>query len=170
MASSGRRKKGGRTTIADTSFYVFFIDDIDGIEYLAAIARSCMLVATALVMKELSRKRHAGELRGMVAPAGFDYHIAEALRPFFNGRRPVRGEHEVIALGHLMHKRGVQFTVIIDDGRARVLFNIRDRVCFLIDRLPGPVNSGIVKLPEILPGAAGRFCSSSSSGAPPRRR
>ena len=112
---------GGRTTtaIADTSFYVFFIDNMDGIEYLAVIAGSYLLVATALVMKELSRNRDAEELRGMVVPAGFEYYIAETLRPFFNGRRPVRGEHEVIALGHLMHKRGVPVVVIIDDGRAR---------------------------------------------------
>ena len=108
-----------RATIADTSFYVFFVDDIDGLEYLAAIARSCMLMATALVMKELSRKRDAENLRGMVVPAGFEYDIAETLRPFFDEQRSVRGEHEVIAFGHIMHKRGVPSTVIIDDSQAR---------------------------------------------------
>lgn len=108
-----------RATIADTSFYIFFLDDIDGLGYLAAIARSRMLVATALVMKELSRKQNVEELLKMVVPAGFEYEITETLRPFFNGPGRVRGEHEVIAFGHVMHKRAAQFTVIIDDAAAK---------------------------------------------------
>ena len=108
-----------RATIADTSFYIFFVDDIDGLGYLAAIAESCMLVATALVMRELSRKRSAEVLRKMVVPAGFEYEIAETLRPFFETPSCVRGEHEVIAFGHVMHKRAAPFTVIIDDDDAR---------------------------------------------------
>ena len=108
-----------RATIADTSFYIFFIDDIDGLGYLTAIARSCRLVVTALVMKELSRKRSVEHLRKLVVPAGHDYDISRALRPFFYKQRPVRGEHEVIMLSHMMHTDGIPFTMIIDDGQAR---------------------------------------------------
>ena len=108
-----------RATIADTSFYIFFIDDIDGLGYLTAIAESCMLVATALVMKEISRKRSVDTLRRMAVPAGFEYEIGETLRPFFETPSCARGEHEVIAFGHVMHKRAVPFTVIIDDAHAR---------------------------------------------------
>ena len=108
-----------RATIADTSFYIFFIGDIDGLGYLTAIAESFMLIATTLVMKELSRKHSVEGLREMIVPSGFEYDIAETLRPFFDSRRRARGEHEVIAFGHLMHKRAVPFTVIIDDAPAK---------------------------------------------------
>lgn len=108
-----------RATVADTSFYIFFLDDIDGLGYLAAIARSCKLVVTTLVMKELSRKRGAERLRKMVVPAGLDYDMARALHPAFYGGRPARGEHDVVMHCHMMHKDGIPFTMIIDDAPAR---------------------------------------------------
>lgn len=116
-----------RASIADTSFYIFFRDDMDGLGYLTAIARSRMLVATTLVMKELSQKRSSEEkLLKMVVPAGFEYEIAEALRPFLGGPGYVRGEHEVIALGHVMHKRTVLSTVIMDDAAAARRFALKN--------------------------------------------
>ena len=86
-----------------------------------------MLVATALVMKELLRKRSGAEkLLKTVVPAGLECETAEALWPFLDGPGYVRGEHEVIAFGHVMHKRAVQFTVIIDDAAAARRFALED--------------------------------------------
>ena len=86
-----------------------------------------MLVAAALVMKGLSRRRSGAEkLLKMVVPAGFEYEIAEALRPFLDGPGYVRGEHEVIAFGHVMHKRAVQSTVIMDDAAAARRFALKN--------------------------------------------
>lgn len=99
-------------------------------------------------MKELSRKRGAERLRKMAAPAGLDYDMARAPRPAFYGRRPARGEHDVVMLCHMMHKGGMEG----GGAGGRGLRQMR------------PAGSGLVRMP------AGRCLAAGMLGAQARER
>lgn len=107
------------SVIADSSFYVFFLSDIERPAYLLMIAKSCTLLAPDLVISELG-KHHDSEILSRIVDATdlYRYGIIQALTPFIERDQAVKGEHEVIALAHVMRSRNLPFTLVLDDRAA----------------------------------------------------
>ena len=109
--------------ISDSTFYLFFIDDISRPLLLEKILKHFRPQIPPLVKKELERKGTSNNrLYVLYKYCNFfketEFHIGDALKPFFSEEEKRRGEHEVIIVSYICHALGLDFVSLIDDKEA----------------------------------------------------
>jgi len=112
--------------LADSSFYLCFLDDIEQPKVLERILERFDFLITPIVYKEVSRSTHFKYVKNhpkiiLVSKES----LGEALRPFFSEKEIEKGETEVIELAYQFYANNDSKFFIIDEEGPR-LFVIRN--------------------------------------------
>lgn len=109
--------------LADSSFYICFLDDIDRPDALSQILERFNFIITPLVFEEISKRSKpasqtiiGGNHIVRVRP---NFNFQEILRPFFSNNEVDSGEAELIALAYIWHESRRIQRLILDDSHAR---------------------------------------------------
>ena len=110
--------------MADSSFYICFLDDItreDALIRMITHAVHSFIAGRVVGSEVMGRERtdafkkvyddHVGKLEF------FDY--GELLRPLFSVEEIDKGENEVIVIGYILHSRGEDLCIVLDERSAR---------------------------------------------------
>jgi len=112
--------------LADSSFFLCFLDDIEQPEVLKRVLCKFEFLVTPLVYKEVNKSIHFKHVQNhpkiILVPKE---NLGEALRPFFSKNEIEKGETEVIELAYLFYANNDPKIFIIDDDDPR-LFVIRN--------------------------------------------
>ena len=106
--------------IADSTFYLCFLEDIKKPEVLTNILDNFDLLITPIVYKEVSLSCNFADVQSH--PKLIPYpkeNLGEALRPFFSEKQIQKGETEVIELAYDFYINGTPKMVILDDKQPR---------------------------------------------------
>lgn len=128
--------------IADSSFYLFFIDDTDCFDYLEKILKKFEAQISPTIYEEIARSPNFYLIEKIENRINFfseiDLRISEILRPFFSEEELKKGEQEVIALAYICHNLKLNFVLVIDD-RSPVRFIEKNLKC-IYNYLTGTAN------------------------------
>jgi predicted nucleic acid-binding protein len=129
--------------IADSSFYICFLTDIEEPEILDRVIDKFDFYITPLVEHEIKIDDYE-ELKKneKIIRVGDYINFGEILKPFFSTKSIEKGEHEVIGLGYHFFMIGMPFYLVIDDLEAREF--VKNNANHLISFLHGTV--GIIVL------------------------
>lgn len=112
--------------LADSSFYLCFLDDIEQPNVLKRVLDNFDFLITPMVYKEVSKSIHFNVVRNhpkiILVPKE---NLGEGLRPFFSKKEIEKGETEVIELAYRFYANDEPKIFIIDDNGPR-LFVIRN--------------------------------------------
>jgi predicted nucleic acid-binding protein len=124
--------------IADSSFYLCFLDDINDPDFLHRIIEKFDLYITPIVECEIKiEKNKSLKENKKIIRIGNYIAFGEILKPFLSKKIIDKGEHEVIGLGFHFFMIGVPFYLVIDDEEARSF--VRKNLSFLSSCLHGTV-------------------------------
>jgi len=110
--------------VPDSSFYLFFLDDIARpIELCGILAHEGFSFWTGIIIKaEIAMSEHfeaiSGEFANTVGLIDY-YRYGELVRPFFSLEEIRKGEHEVVVIAFIWDATSEEFHAIIDDGPVR---------------------------------------------------
>lgn len=106
--------------IADTSFYLCFIEDICQPATLVKIINTFDFYYSNIIEEEVDFD-NIEELRGHRNLIGLQNFVdfGQILKPFFSQEEIKKGEHEVIGMSFLFVQLGLTFIFILDDAPAR---------------------------------------------------
>lgn len=119
------RKLDSLKIIPDSSFFVFFVDDINMPYILIRILkyREFVVILCSKVIEELQNSTKIHDIINDLADRFeyFEYGMyAEILRPLFSVEEIRKGEHEVIVAGYVYHHiRKEKYLLIIDEQGVR---------------------------------------------------
>lgn len=107
--------------LADSSFYLCFLEDIEQPEVLLRILQRFDFLITPIVYKEVSKSDNFNRVQPchnlrLVSKM----NLGEILRPFFSQKEIEKGETEVIELAYEYYAEGKPRTFIIDDKEPRL--------------------------------------------------
>ena len=106
--------------LADSTFYLCFLEDIGKPEILLKILSMFKFFMPPLVLKEVSLCRNYNKIRGMSGITVLtDTSVGELLRPYLSSREIEKGEAEVIALAYIWNESAKIRNFILDDQEAR---------------------------------------------------
>lgn len=112
--------------LADSSFYLCFLDDIEQPEVLERVLERFDFLVTPIVYKEVSKSINFKYVQNhpkiILVPKN---HLGEVLRPFFSEKEIEKGETEVIELAYQFYANNDPRIFIIDEEGSR-LFIIRN--------------------------------------------
>ncbi|MFO7967690.1 MAG: hypothetical protein R6U44_08845 [Archaeoglobaceae archaeon] len=114
--------------IADSSFYICYLDDINEPDTLLETMMTLEFVVTPIVETEIKKSHSYKIIRERYLMWSETYNFGEILRPFFNVEEINRGEHEVVGLAYKFYSFGEKFYFIIDDGEVRELVENNNKV------------------------------------------
>ena len=108
----------GNFIVADSSFYICFLEDINRSDFLLFLLDRYDFAVGNKIHMEISRCEHYGIIKGnphlAILP---DYNFSEALRPFFSDYENVKGEGEAIALAVILYGlRRIDRLILDEDG------------------------------------------------------
>jgi predicted nucleic acid-binding protein len=109
-----------RQIVADSTFYICFLEDIHKPEVLTSVLDSFDLLITPLVQAEISKSSNFTKIQAH--PKLIYYareNLGEALRPFFSKKQIQKGETEVIELAYDFYVNGEPKVFILDDKQPR---------------------------------------------------
>ena len=119
----GKTKVNNPSVIADSSFYICFLDDIKKPSYLKRIITHFRFVIGRIVKNEISKSSMYRSIEPLINQAvdnfSIDENFGELLKPFFSIKEIEKGEDEVIALAYVFDSLGLHFYFILDDESAR---------------------------------------------------
>lgn len=105
--------------IADSTFYICFLDCIQRPEVLIKILENFKPHIPARVFKEVSQSKNAHHLLKKKDCLNiFDklhLNLGEVLRPFVSESELEKGEHETIILAYVCNRMGFNFILILDE-------------------------------------------------------
>jgi predicted nucleic acid-binding protein len=111
---------GDNQIVADSTFYLCFIEDVKKPEVLVSILDKFDLLMTPIVYKEVNCSSNFDIIKNH--PKLILYpkkSLGEVLRPFFSEKQILKGETEVIELAYNFYIAGTLKTLILDDKQAR---------------------------------------------------
>jgi predicted nucleic acid-binding protein len=124
--------------LADSSFYLCFLDDIEQPDVLIKILDRCDFLITPIVYKEVSKSNNFGYIQSnpniIIFPKE---NLGEILRPFFSKKEIEKGETEVIELAYELYANGSPKNFILDEKEPR-LFVIQN-LPYLVELMRGTV-------------------------------
>jgi predicted nucleic acid-binding protein len=124
--------------LADSSFYLCFLEDIKQPEVLKRILGSFKFLITPIVYDEVSKSenfKHIGSNpRIILLPKE---NFGEVLRPFFSKKEIEKGETEVIEVAYQFYADGNPRMFILDDKEPR-LFVMRN-LPYLVELMIGTI-------------------------------
>jgi len=110
--------------IADSSFYICFLDDIVDHEILILFITRQELIFTVgrIIAKEIKKSSNFENIKknfnsNILIFSYYEY--GEILKPFFSEDEILKGEHEVIVISYIFYYLNKRFLVILDDIWAR---------------------------------------------------
>ena len=109
------------SAVADSSFYLCFLEDIESPQYLLSMLSHVDFVMPPLVLEEVRRCRNY-EMLGAdprIKLTDPDFESREILRPLFSAEQWQKGEAESIALGYSLQISGGLWKLVLDDTQAR---------------------------------------------------
>lgn len=103
--------------IADSSFYICFLDDIDDPSFLQLLfSNHFKFLTTKMLSNEVSKSKKFSQIKkNAITLMDFSYDISEILRPFFGKNEILKGEHEVIAFAYMYYQIKKDFSIILDE-------------------------------------------------------
>ena len=141
----GRIRMRNPSIIADSSFYICFLDDIKKPYYLKHILTHFQICYWKNSKKEIARsqafKKIESIINTVVDNISADENFDELLKPFFSVKEIEKGEDEVIAIAYVFNILELYFYFILDDESARHFVEIN--FSELKDRMYGTV--GFIK-------------------------
>jgi predicted nucleic acid-binding protein len=110
--------------IADASFYICFLDDIDSPEYLIKILDKFTAHLSHRLFEEVKTAKNINlVLKSIKCKINIftdaPFEIGEVTKPFFSKSEIAKGEHEVVVIAYLYHNIGLKFILIIDEQGPR---------------------------------------------------
>lgn len=117
--------------VADSTFYICFLDDIEKSDYLIRAMKKFDFFMGRIVKTEISKSSSFSKIEGFIGNriTYFDYaEFGELLKPFFSSVEMSKGENEVIAISFILYQRRLDILVVIDDDGARkfVIRNVQE--------------------------------------------
>lgn len=111
--------------IADSSFFILFLNDINEPSYLNKIIRECTFIITPRIREEISIKNSSWveqNKRWLLEEDISSFKLEETFSLFISSNEELykKGEYEIIALAYLL-KDTRDFLLIIDEDEARNL-------------------------------------------------
>jgi len=107
--------------LADSSFYLCFLEDIEQPEVLLRILRRFDFLITPIVYKEVSKCNNFGYIQFNPKITMFPKeNLGEILKPFFGKKEIEKGETEVIELAYEFYADGTPKKFILDDNEPRL--------------------------------------------------
>lgn len=103
--------------IADSSFYICFLDDISRPSFLQLVfSNSFQFLTTRILHNEIKKSKNYFQIQNNgIIELSFSYDISEILRPFFGRNEILKGEHEVIAFAFILYQINHNFGIILDE-------------------------------------------------------
>jgi predicted nucleic acid-binding protein len=126
--------------LADSTFYICFIDCISEQEVLKEIIKYFDCILTPVVHKELSSPKYKTDIKGFIDENKIfipGLNLGEALTPFFSKAEVKKGEHEIITLAYVLHNFKEDFYFILDEGKKRRF--VENNFNYLIKYLVGTI-------------------------------
>ena len=115
--------------VADSSFYLCFLDDINKSNELIRIIDHFDFLLTPIVRNEIIKSKNYVKIKNHknIQPTDFSISLGEILVPLFGKEEITKGEHEVIGVSYLLYQLKENFYFILDDSSARnfVLKNLK---------------------------------------------
>ena len=107
--------------VADSTFFICFLDDIKQPTVLLEIGKKFVFRLSPVVSTEIKKSQNYSKVSYATCFQDFksELNLGEALRPFFSNAQLKKGESEVIAISYILHNMGVDFFLILDDWDAR---------------------------------------------------
>lgn len=107
--------------IADSSFYICFLDDIACPSFLnLVLSGPFQFLITPILHREIKQSRNYPKIQsGVITEMVFPYNISEILKPLFGKEETLKGEHEVIAFAHVLYQTDKYFGIILDEAGPR---------------------------------------------------
>jgi len=127
--------------IADSSFYICFLDDVNDPKSLSKIINSqdFRFIGGKLVKSEVMESKNCCKIESLgekiVDPTSYNY--GEILKPFFGSSELKKGEHESISIAYIHSLNGKNFKLVLDDRQPRMI--IRKHFSELETKLTGTV-------------------------------
>ena len=107
--------------LADSSFYLCFLEDIEQPQVLIRILDKCDFLITPIVYKEVSKSDNFKNIQ--THPKMFlvqKQYLGEALRPLFSKKQIEKGETEIIELAYHLYADNTPKKFILDDKEPRL--------------------------------------------------
>ncbi len=104
--------------VADSTFYLCFLDDIDSPEDLVSIINNFKIHLSPIVYFELKKSKNFEKIskhRNINLFAIADFNIGELVKPFFSRSEINRGEHELIVVAYFAYNLNQNLILIIDE-------------------------------------------------------
>jgi len=126
--------------IADSSFYVCFLDCIQDSQSLIKIIDKFKMHMGKQVLGEIKKSSNFYKIQNKTFNLfnNPNLNLGEALRPFITEEQISKGEHEVIILAYVFGGTGIDFWVVIDEKSKRNL--LKRVVPEVSDKLLGTIN------------------------------
>ena len=107
--------------IADSSFYICFLDDITCPALLNLILEGpFQFLITRIVHDEIKASENYLQIQtGRLKKLEEHFDISEILRPFFGRGEASKGEHEVVAFSLILYENDPDLIIILDDAQPR---------------------------------------------------
>lgn len=125
--------------IADSSFYLCFLDDIDRPGELVKIIDCFDFLLTPIVENEIMKSKNYRKIKNHknIHSINFSFDFGKILRPMFSKEEIIKGEHEIIGVAYILYQLKVNFYFILDDGGARKF--VLNNLTFLVNLMVGTI-------------------------------
>lgn len=126
--------------VADSSFYLCFLDDIDCPNDLISVIDNFRANIPPRIHSEVTKSKNYHLINkhknlNIFTFANFD--IGELIRPFFSKEEIVRGEHEIIVVAYFFYNINKNFLLVVDEKGPRNF--IKTNFIYLAPLLVGTV-------------------------------
>ena len=107
--------------LADSSFYICYLDDINNCEALNKIIDKFDFYLTNIIKSEICSSKNYNNIEKNQNLKDYSpfFHIEKILEPFFSKEEIRKGEHEIMAYSFLWDYLNIIHFTIIDDEPAR---------------------------------------------------
>lgn len=124
--------------LADSSFYLCFLEDIEKPKVLLKILGSFDFIITPIVFGEVSKSNNFVHIKSSPNLIKFPKkNLGEILRPFFSKKEIEKGETEIIELAYDFYIDGIPKPFIIDDKGPRLF--VKRNLPYLVTLMIGTV-------------------------------
>lgn len=126
--------------VADSSFYICFLDDISYPAFLNTIFSSKFFrfFVTPTVYNEIRHSRNYSQIEiSHIEKLSLPYDVSAVLMPFFGKIEKLKGEHEIIAIGMMSDQANSNLHIIMDETGPRQF--LKKHFPRMADRMVGTV-------------------------------
>lgn len=110
--------------VADSTFYICFLDDINLPDYLSRILEKFTAHLSPKILEEISKSKNSHYIldNKKLLINKFEKTnliLGEALKPLFSIEQKNKGEHEIIVLAYVCYNMKIDFILVVDEESTR---------------------------------------------------